>query len=200
MAHFTAACEVACRLSPSIAPTGLAMSLSESVWKPAAATNEPDETPAPLAVASTPSRRNRRPWAPGASLPFITLPLSPPSSVGGTAGAGGNSRVGSPGMMFFAGRRNRGAADSNSNAGTVLTVTPESAPAPLETLPSAASSPLASSLPTLHTPDRAALESLQEMGFDDMALNRDILTACDHDPQRAVALLLGDEPPASTEG
>ena len=41
--------------------------------------------------------------------------------------------------------------------------------------------------------DKAALELMRDMGFDDEPLNQDLLANSGNDVDRAVALLLGDE-------
>ena len=49
MAHFTAACEVACRLTPEVSEKGLAESSDSSVWKP----KEEDESTTALTLPSS---------------------------------------------------------------------------------------------------------------------------------------------------
>ena len=49
-------------------------------------------------------------------------------------------------------------------------------------------------------PQAEALARLREMGFGDENLNRDILAGVGNDSERAVRLLVGDEPPVTTGG
>ena len=59
--------------------------------------------------------------------------------------------------------------------------------------------PLSVAAPPEHADADASLQlaMLNEMGFEDEIFNRDVLAACGHDFDRAVALLVGDAPAVS---
>ena len=132
MAHFTAACEVACRLSPAISSKGLAVSLDESVWRP---------RPPPLLPPEASSR------------PEATLPKTPERQPG-------HKRSGSSGsqMLLAARAKLMASVDRQMQARASRKLVDSGGPLDAASTPVAepASEPATDDLAPLHTPVPAA--------------------------------------------
>ena len=83
MAHFTAACEVACRLSPTVAPNGVALSRAEPLWvADADLTTRPPDAPPITAKGAAKSHLKASPTKASPVKGAPPTPSSKPHSAG----------------------------------------------------------------------------------------------------------------------
>ena len=221
IAHFTAACEVACRLTATISPeSGLAVSTDSSVWHP-----PPDQLgPArPPGAPATPEAQRLAADArdgiderkvadseegEGRTKAESKVPLkhASPKELKGSL-----SRRYSYHHRRHS-QRERAAADADASSmsrvsswqtiepPTTTSSTPVTAPSmqasdgqTLSETHVAAELPEEASSEEMAAMRQAALTMMRDMGFVDEALNQDVLAACGYNAERAISLLLGDE-------
>jgi hypothetical protein len=193
MAHFTAACEVACRLSPLISERGLAVSLDESVWRPKPkALPQPDSPPPPSKPAPpTPSRpSHRRTSSAGKQLQAMASRAFAQVDKQMNARSGRIRPPPDGGAMP--------PLPPSQRRPSTAPPTPAAVRPPSQSYPPAdgyASTPAAyPGAETLSGPSQedvdALLARLREMGFGDDELTRVVLADCKHDVEKAISMLL----------